>query len=183
MKKTYSIFLFLCLMFAGIGLLSCSSDDDGDEGNMGNEKPTLYIDGIAYYTRHASSHDDFGVFDREGSGHLYSTINAWENPWSVSGVWAVTILLDGYSNVLDLHEGQTLDADHWTVRDFSRWPGVVDSPIYCWDSISGSVTIVSITENEIILKFNKFVVHYSDKNVTHTIDGTVGLTLDPEHLN
>ena len=49
MKKTYSIFLFLCLMFAGIGLLSCSSDDDGDEGNMGNEKPTLYIDGIAYY--------------------------------------------------------------------------------------------------------------------------------------
>lgn len=123
------------------------------------------------------------MFDREGSGHLYSTINAWENPWSVSGVWAVTILLDGYSNVLDLHEGQTLDADHWTVRDFSRWPGVVDSPIYCWDSISGSVTIVSITTAEIILKFNNFVVHYSNKNVTHTIDGTVGLTLDPEHLN
>lgn len=63
MKKTYSIFLFLCLMLAGFSLSSCTSDADGDgyedseggegseddNGYNGSEKATLYIDGVAYY--------------------------------------------------------------------------------------------------------------------------------------
>ena len=47
MKKTYSIFLFLCLMLAGFSLSSCTSDADGDgyedsEGGEGSEDDNGY---------------------------------------------------------------------------------------------------------------------------------------------
>ena len=43
--------------------------------------------------------------------------------------------------------------------------------------------IVCIRENEMIVKLNKFVVDYCNKNVSERIDGSVGLRLDGEDLN
>ena len=195
MKKTYPIFLFLCLMLAGFSQSSCTNDANGDgyedseggEGSEddndynGSEKATLYIDGVAYYTRHGYSHDNFGSFNREGSGRLYFEINAFKNSTTSLEGWTVGFILNGYSNVFDLKKGQTFDADNLTVRNFAV--ALVAPQTYCWDIISGSITIVSITEKEITLKFKNFKCEHHEKKRSHTIDGTVSLKYDPEELN
>ena len=155
MNKIYSTLMMLALMGAALSFTACGGDDDDDDDYGDNrDGATLKIDGEAYYV-------DASIQKSYWSG-LVLHINAFERPVNFAPDKILEIHLSGCSKVSELKAGQSFDYEDVSVDNIENGP-VVALYEKSYETLSGSITILSVDKYKVKMKFNdlKFKLEFS----------------------
>ena len=176
MDRIIKLFTLFALMIAALSFAACGDDDEDGDNRDG---ATLKIDGESYYVD-ASIHKSYW-----GGLDLY--IDARERPVNLVPDKILEIYLSGCSKVSELKEGQSFGYEDVSVDNIENG-FVVALYEKSYETLSGSITILSVDKYKVKMKFNdlKFKLDFSsnifgdDYEPTnpkiHSVDGTATFT-------
>ncbi len=178
MDKITKKFTLFALIVAALSFTACGGDDE-IEGGENRNGATLKIDEKAYYV-------DASI-QKSYWGGLYLFIYARESRVNFGPDMKLEISLSGCSSVSELKAGQSFDFEDVSVDNIEN-VSVVALYEKSYETLSGSITVLSVDKYRVKLKFNelKFKLDFSsnifgdDYEPTnpkiHSVDGTATFT-------